>query len=243
MIRHHLSSINYYSSQESVKESVEGIRKFIKEIKKNHSDLETHLDGILIKDDNCRNEDKFLTDFNKYRIYQLKQEFNYIKEAIDLLNKLYNKFGKSPGNEKFKFLMNLIIKNCFVKIKYFSKEPLCYFPDFHLWLIEDDVKPIGICTMKSSDIIWSENENERGLYSNRMIYTDVKSLRKVDINDAERSTIARIKISPWLGSADEVNNIFSNDYISNSKIKFTFTNHILVPFELFLKGFFYFEKF
>ena len=42
--------------------------------------------------------------------------------------------------------------------------------------------PVGVCTIKSQDIIWSDEEECRGSICAKMIYTDIKAFKILKLN-------------------------------------------------------------
>ena len=154
----------------------------------------------------------YVNSFTTNRSNQIKALFGNILQLLELYFKLIVKFKNSTSNENFRFYIDLIIKNCIAKIKRYLEEPLSYFPDASLWLLFND-QPIGVCTIKSEDIIWSPDPNKRGIISTRMIYTDVKSLKPSDFNNPERENIARIRICMSL--------VYTNDLEIQRQIEFS----------------------
>jgi hypothetical protein len=65
------------------------------------------------------------------------------------------------------------------RIESLIKEPMLnFFPDIHLWLMSND-KPVGICNIKATDVIWSENSIEKGFICKRFTYLNIKVISMV----------------------------------------------------------------
>lgn len=153
------------------------------------------------------------------QIIFLKNEFmtdleqNKAKRLINDLNDTIKLIKALPIDEKTdksfrKFDLNRIIESI-ARVNKYLNEPLSLFPDVNLWLLSNN-EPIGICTIKSSDIIWSDKSIERGLICNQMIYTDIKSLNAKDFEKPLTENLARVRFYMWLGLEDEIDKIFIN---------------------------------
>ena len=151
----------------------------------------------------------YITNFEEFRAKQIKALFQNIVDLFNIYFKLVLKFKNSSSNENFRYYIDLIVKNCVAKIKRYSEEPLSYFPDASLWLFFNN-KPVGVCSIKSEDIIWSSNEDKKGIISNLMVYTDVKSLDPNDFNHPERENIARIRIFINLVHTSELHDLLND---------------------------------
>lgn len=119
--------------------------------------IEKYLENVYLKNI-C------LTDLEKNRVHQLIAELKNIIELVQLLPKADLSFRKLNFTK---------IKLCINKINDYLAEPLSAFPDVNLWLLSNK-EPIGICTIKSNDVIWSVNNLERGSICNQLIYTEIK---------------------------------------------------------------------
>lgn len=116
---------------------------------------------------------QYITDYDRARVKQINLEYSIIGDLLNLMLKLCVKFKGSYSNDAFKFYIDSIIRNCIVKIRQYAEEPLSFFPDVSLWLLFNN-KPVGICNIRSSDVIWSEVQSERGEICGQMVYMDVK---------------------------------------------------------------------
>jgi hypothetical protein len=68
------------------------------------------------------------------------------------------------------------------RIKIYLNDALSTFPSIQLWLLCDK-EPVGVCTIKSSDVVWSKNERECGYICNKFVYTDIKvKLNSINFN-------------------------------------------------------------
>jgi hypothetical protein len=145
----------------------------------------------------------YATEFNKLKLAHVKLILTQLSDVLNLLFKLLNKFKESKSNENFKFYVDLIVRNAFVKIKKYIGEPFSYFPDVSLWFMFNS-QPVGVTNFKCSDVVWSQDEHKRGCVSGKMLNTDVKSLKVNDFDNPETKDIARIKVFTWMGALDEV---------------------------------------
>jgi hypothetical protein len=152
----------------------------------------------------------YITNFEEFRAKQINALFQNIVDLFNVYFKLVLKFKNSSSSENFRFYIDLIVRNCIAKIKRYSEEPLSYFPDASLWLLFNN-RPVGVCTIKSEDIIWSPHEDKRGIISNQMVYTDVKSLNPNDFNHPERENIARIRIFINLVHTSELSEVLNDE--------------------------------
>ena len=135
---------------------------------------------------------KKINTFENARHELIKDTFKNIYDLVELFANLCIKFNNSESNKNFEKRIDDIVVDCIARLKNYLEEPFCYFPDASLWLLFND-KPVGVCTFKSEDIIWSSDENERGIISAKKVYTDIKSLNPNDFDHPERENIARIR--------------------------------------------------
>ena len=133
----------------------------------------------------------------------MNQLLNELKVLIDLIKS----FLKYDSN--FKRVKFTQMKDSIEKLNNYLSEPVSFMPDVNLWLLADE-KPIGVCTIKSNDIIWSSYDKKRGSVCNKSIYTDIKSLNPIDREHPVRQNLLRIRLNVWLGLYDEKDRIFEN---------------------------------
>ncbi|CAF0895015.1 unnamed protein product, partial [Brachionus calyciflorus] len=179
----------------------------------------------------------FINNFNKSRILQIKSQLDTLRTVVKLLFDLSEKFQPSKSNENFRFYIDLIVRNSIVKIKKLLNEPFSYFPDVNLWFLFDN-EPVGVCNIRSNDIIWSLDSSKKGIISAVMVYTDIKSLKPTDFEDPEKQNIARIKIFSWMGGVEEVHSVLK-DKIKQNNFEFEI-DHLN---ELGLPKFVYYDDF
>lgn len=104
-----------------------------------------------------------LAETEKSRIQNIITELKLIDQALKLTPKL-----------KSSVFTSNIIAECVERIECLLAEPLLnFFPDIHLWLVCGN-QPIGICNIKSADVIWSSNKYKKGALCNNYFYTNVK---------------------------------------------------------------------
>jgi hypothetical protein len=108
---------------------------------------------------------QLITDLSRNRVKQISQELMNIIDLIQSLNNLFD--------VNFKRIKLIMLMDSIDKIKIYLTDPLSFFPSVNLWLLCDK-EPIGVCTIKSTDIVWSKNKRERGYICNKLIYTDIK---------------------------------------------------------------------
>ena len=116
---------------------------------------------------------EYITDYERCRIKQICSQLDIIKDLLSILFDLIRKFKNSASNENFKFYIDLIVINCMLKIRNYIKDPLSYFPDISLWFLFNN-EPVGVCTIKAEDLVWSNDPYKKGQICEKMIYTDVK---------------------------------------------------------------------
>jgi hypothetical protein len=109
-------------------------------------------------------KNEFLTELNKHRIKHFQIELRKIHDFVQSLSKFDKNF------RKLRFMQ---IKDSLEEINNFLGEPFSYFPDLNIFMISDQ-EPIGLCKIKSHDVIWSNNHREIGSICNKMIYTNIK---------------------------------------------------------------------
>jgi hypothetical protein len=160
-------------------------------------------------DDFSEKMNNFVTSFEVFRAKQINALFKNIVDLLNVYFKLILKFKNSVSSESFRFYIDLIVKNCKAKIKRFLEEPLGYFPDACIWMLFDN-EPVGVCSIKSEDIIWSPNPYKRGIISTRTVYTDIKSLNPNDFNHPELENIARIKLFANLVHTSELHELLND---------------------------------
>jgi hypothetical protein len=101
--------------------------------------------------------------YDKIRLKRIIAEMQLIDEALSLTKK--SKTSRLSSN---------VIVECAERVEGLLNEPLLnFFPDIHLWLLCDS-RPVGICTIKSADVLWSSNKYKIGSLCNELIYVDVK---------------------------------------------------------------------
>ncbi len=102
----------------------------------------------------------------RIRNQKLLDELKSIDMAIGLM--IYFK------DEKILSFISGTILESIEKINHYLNEPMLgFFPDIHLWLYNENM-PIGICNIRSCDVLWSNDELQRGSICNQFIYLDIK---------------------------------------------------------------------
>lgn len=76
-------------------------------------------------------------------------------------------------DDAYKKIFLIQISDCLSRIKENLVEPFNYFPDINLWLVHNR-QHVGVCTIKSCDVIWSKSVIEKGDICNQIIYTNIK---------------------------------------------------------------------
>ena len=123
------------------------------------------------------------------------------------MHALITKFENSASNENYAFFIDRIIKTCLLNVRNLLKEPFNIFPDLSLYMLCND-QPVGVCIVKSADVVWSEDELKMGCICAKMVYMDVKSLLTADHGESERENIARLRVLIWLGLSDQTGKYF-----------------------------------
>ena len=96
-----------------------------------------------------------------------------IRDKIELILKILTKsFAFLHEQNKMK-TVDIIWKNSIFAIEKMIKEPFNYFPDLNLFMLNYE-RPVGVCTLRSHDIIYSADEKKRGFACAKMIYTDIR---------------------------------------------------------------------
>lgn len=109
----------------------------------------------------------FITELETNRGKQLVYELELIKNDIDALSK---------SDATFRKLRFTKIRDSVERLRLYVAEPFSFFPDVNLFLLSDGL-PVGVCTIRSNDVIWSSRGHmERGCICNHLVYTDVKVL-------------------------------------------------------------------
>lgn len=180
--------------------------------------IRKYIESVFLKN-------SFLTQLEHKRADHLIIELN---DLIKLTQSFHTDQKSDSTFRKFDF--NRIIESI-SRINTYLIEPLNIFPDINLWLLSNN-EPIGICTIKSNDIIWSKNVYERGIICNQLIYTDIKSLNPKDFEKPVNENIARLRLYMWLGVEDEAESIFSQ-LPDGYGLHETFFNHINLPTRVF----------
>ncbi len=115
----------------------------------------------------------FKTKFDKFRVNQIINQLSIIVELLKLMLDLSEKFSCSKSNESFKFYIDLIVKNSIKHIRKYNEDPFQLFPNINLLLLLNQM-PVGVCSLKAQDLIWSENNREIGTQCGKIIYSDIK---------------------------------------------------------------------
>jgi len=104
--------------------------------------------------------DKYFSD--KIRLNRIIAELQTIEEALSLTKK-----------SKTSHLSSNVIIQCVERVEELLNEPLVnFFPDIHLWMLCNNT-PVGICNIKSADVLWSSEKYQKGYLCNKYIYADV----------------------------------------------------------------------
>lgn len=106
-----------------------------------------------------------ITDLHKKRASQFLAALDNSVESLS-----------NSDPDDFKKMILKRIKDSLDLINQYLTEPFSLFPDVNIWLISDNnnKEPIGVCTIHSSDILWSKDDKEKGCICNKHIYTDIK---------------------------------------------------------------------
>ncbi len=116
---------------------------------------------------------QYTTDYDRARVKQINLKYSIIGDLLNMILRLCVKFKGSNSNDAFQFYIDSIIRNSIIKIMEYAEEPLSFFPDVSLWLLFNN-RPVGICNIRSSDVIWSDAKSEKGEICGKMVYMDVK---------------------------------------------------------------------
>ena len=115
----------------------------------------------------------FKTKFDKFRVNQITNQLSIIVELLNLMVNLSEKFSCSKSNESFKYYVDLIVNNSIEHIKKYNEDPFQLFPNINLLLLFNQT-PVGVCSLKAQDLVWSKNDQEIGIHCRKIIYCDVK---------------------------------------------------------------------
>ncbi len=183
-MRHVLFKINFIQNTlKSIIENYENLKKQIwnkainelklqqandiyKDIVRLAQNAKTYLKDVYLNSD-------YVNEFEQKRVEEILFRFTIIIDLLNLILKLTKKFNNSNSNDNFKFYIDLIIKNSVLKIRNFLREPFCIFPNLSLWLLFND-QPVGVCNICANDIIWSEDEQNKGEFCGKVISSDFK---------------------------------------------------------------------
>lgn len=136
---------------------------YLSEIYKIKRYLEHKFDGINSADVKFL-ENEWLSNLEINRDKQIIKQLENIANIVKSMCKTELSF------KKHKFID---IKRSIDKINEYLAEPLSVFPDVSIWFLCNK-EPVGICTIKSHDLIWSKHDFRRGSICNQMVYTDIK---------------------------------------------------------------------
>ncbi len=126
---------------------------------------------------------------------RFKQVLGQLKIVVEHLRSLF-KF-----DDAFKKVILMQMNDCIETIKGFLEDPISVFPNLTLWFICGG-RYEGVGTIRACDVIWSSNVQERGAICGKMIYMNIKAL-----NHKKSENIARVRVYPWLGLAEEIDKI------------------------------------
>jgi len=185
---------NILEEQCNINKELEALKQIVKDV---NNYLETHLS-------------KRANNFETKRAELIKSVFKDIYDLYDLLLNLFIKFKSSKSIKNFKRRIDIIIADRIARIKRYLKEPFSHFFDASIWMLFNN-QPVGVCNIKAEHIIWSPDEDKRGLMSAKKFYTNVKSLNSKDFNHPERENVARIRIFINLVHKSELENFLENN--------------------------------
>lgn len=116
---------------------------------------------------------EYITSYDQNRVKQICSQLNLIVDLLKLLYALISKFNNSASNDSFTYFIDRIIKSCMFNVNSYLKQPFSIFPYLSLYVLCDG-EPVGVCIVKASDIVWSEDKLEMGSICAKMIYMDAK---------------------------------------------------------------------
>lgn len=116
---------------------------------------------------------EFITSFDRHRVQQIISQLTIVVDLLKLIFALISKFRQSASNESFTLFADKIIKSCLLNVRNLLREPFNIFPDLSLYMLCND-QPVGVCIVKSKDIVWSADEQKMGCICAKMVYIDVK---------------------------------------------------------------------
>ena len=147
--------------------------KFLVEIKNNSFDqiqmeeLNLFRNNLLIVQRYL--EDDFTKNMNASELKR-NRDAQLIIEMRKIANSLIN-LSKSLAFQKTYLLKQIM--SSIEKIDHLLTESISLFPDLNIWMLCKN-KPVGVCTIKSHDVIWSFEDSKRGLICNKFVYIDKK---------------------------------------------------------------------
>ena len=114
-----------------------------------------------------------MTKLNKNRLLKIRQSITAISQKLETLKKLrvdeLRNFVTS-GWKYIEYEIESLINT--------SKELFFFFPDADLWLLSDG-EPVGLVSLRACDIIRSNNENEKGIFCEKIVSAFVKVCPKI----------------------------------------------------------------
>lgn len=115
----------------------------------------------------------FITQFDRFCCKQIKSRLLTIQELLALITNLSERFKGSKSNENFNFYIDLVVRNSLAHIYKYNRDPFNYFPDVNLKLLSNG-ELIGVCSIKTHKVIWSDNELEIGDECGKIVYSNIK---------------------------------------------------------------------
>ena len=195
-------------------------KKDLKQYLKELLGIKNYLKNIYVSSD-------LISDLQRARVLQINCE---IDKVINLIQSLKNLFDVNFKRYQLRLMLDSINK-----MEVYLTEPLSFFPNVSLWLLSDK-EPIGICTVETSDIIWSKYDKERGLICNKMVYTDIKTLNLKDFKNPYLENLARIKTYFWMGLSKDTEHIFDGFCEDGYGVSHKFVNEYKLPNYIFYTG-------